>query len=86
MASGQLLYLTAPDCDFCVEGRTLLKRLAPEFDLVVIELPWDSLSGKALVDRGGAFFPPALFLDGRLLGYGRLSERRLRRRLASVPA
>jgi hypothetical protein len=86
MASGQLTYLTSPDCGLCVEGRTLLERLAAEFDLVVIELPWDSPSGRALVDGSGAFFPPALFLEGSLLGYGRLSERRLRRRLASVPA
>ena len=85
MSDGQLVYVTSPDCTFCTEGRALVWKLAHEIGLELVELPWDSPQGKALVERGGAFFPPALYRDDRLLGYGRLSERKLRKQLARVP-
>jgi hypothetical protein len=86
MSEGRLVYLTSPDCAFCTDGRAIVQRLASEMGLVIAELAWDSPRGKSLVKRGGAFFPPAVYLDDRLLGYGRLSERRLRKQLARVPA
>lgn len=86
MSEGQLVYLTSPDCAFCADGRAIVERLARDMGLVVAEVPWDSPQGKALVERGGAFFPPAVYLDDRLLGYGRVSERKLRKQLARVPA
>jgi hypothetical protein len=86
MPQGQLVYLTAPDCAFCTDGRPIVQRLGREMGLEVAELAWDSPRGKALVGRESAFFPPAVYLDDRLLGYGRVSERKLRKQLAKVPA
>jgi hypothetical protein len=86
MSASRLVYLTAPDCAFCADGRAIVNGLARETGLEVEELPWDSPRGKALVDRDGVFFPPAVYLDDRLLGYGRVSERKLRKQLAKVPA
>jgi hypothetical protein len=86
MPEGRLVYLTTPDCAFCTDGRAVVQRLAREIGLMFAEIPWDSAQGRALVERDGAFFPPAVYLDDRLLGYGRLSERRLRKQLARVPA
>lgn len=37
--------------------------------------------GKALLMRHQVAFPPAVLLDGELFSYGRLSERKLRRKL-----
>jgi hypothetical protein len=85
MSAGRLVFLTAPDCAFCTDGRGIVQRVADELGLEYAELPWDSARGQALVERGGAFFPPAIYLDERLLGYGRVSERKLRKLLAVVP-
>ena len=82
MGRGTLVYVTIPDCAFCIDGGVLVSELAAEFGLAVVELPWESSEGKALVEQAGALFPPALFVDRRFLGYGRLSERRLRRELS----
>jgi hypothetical protein len=86
MSERDLVYLTSPDCAFCTDGRAIVQRLAREMGLDVSELSWDSPRGRALVAQGGAYFPPAVYLDDRLLGYGRVSERKLRKQLAKVPA
>ncbi len=52
-----------------------------KFPLAVHEIPWASPDGQALVARQSALFPRALLLDGRFVGFGRLSELRLRRLL-----
>ncbi len=37
-----------------------------------------------LVRRDGVAFPPAIYVNGSLAGYGRISERALRKRLAEL--
>jgi hypothetical protein len=76
-----ILLLTAPDCHFCEDGKQVLARLAGEFPLGVREVAWSSPEGQELAARHGALFPPGLLLDGRFIGFGRISERRLRRLL-----
>jgi hypothetical protein len=39
-----------------------------------------------LAARAGVLFAPGVLLDGRPFGYGRLSERRLRRELGRMSA
>ena len=51
------------------------------FDGTVREVSWQSDEGAALVRRDGVPFPPALYVEGALAGYGRLSERAVRRKL-----
>jgi hypothetical protein len=86
MGPDALVYVTSPDCTLCIEGAELVDRLRSEFGLTMIELAWESPEGNALVEQAGLLFPPALFLDGHLLGYGRLSERRLRKELSRLAA
>lgn len=81
-----LVYITATDCHLCADGRAIVARLADEIGAPVRELDWDGVEARALLERGGALFPPALYLDDRLLGFGRLSERRLRKLTRTVPA
>ena len=83
MAPLELIFLTAADCHLCEHGRRALAQLATDLPLRLREVPWESEEG-AGIRAGFLVFPPAVFHDGRLLGYGRLSQRALRRRLAEV--
>lgn len=71
--------VTAPNCHLCGHARQVLARLERDWPLELSEARWDSTEGQALVRRDGVPFPPALYIDGRLAGYGRLSEGRLRK-------
>ena len=74
--------VTAPDCHLCAHARQVLARLAGERALAIEERPWSDAEAGAWVRRDGVPFPPALYVAGKLCGYGRLSEGRLRRLLA----
>ena len=75
--------VSAPDCHLCVHAHEVLVRLVNEgLPLVVEECAWNQEDGERLVCRDGVPFPPALYVDGVLWGYGRISERALRKRLA----
>jgi len=79
VADNAFVYVTDRDCHLCEHGREIVGSLAAEKGLAVEEIPWHSERGAALVGRDGVVFPPALYLGQRLVGYGRLSERRLRK-------
>jgi len=81
-----VLLLTAPACHYCDDARALLTRLVEEFEF---ELETDSTtaeSGRGLALAHGVLFPPALFVNGAFLQYGRPSEGKLRVRLQEVGA
>lgn len=73
--------VTAPNCHLCEHARHVLARLGRIWPFELAETAWESPEGRALVQRDGVPFPPALYVDGRLYGYGRLSEGLLRRLL-----
>jgi hypothetical protein len=81
-ASRQVTLITAADCHLCEHARKVISTLANETRLIVSEVSWESDQGHSAVSRDGVAFPPAVYLDGVLAGYGRISERALRRRLA----
>ncbi len=84
-----ILLLTADDCHFCRQGKDTLDKLRREFLLEVEEIALASARGQELAERFGVLFPPGLFLDGSFVGFGRVSERKLRKllqRLAVVEA
>ena len=74
--------LTSQDCLLCHDTEALLNLLASEFPLVIMTVDAASPQGAALAERYGLAFTPGLILDGEPFGYGRLSERALRRELA----
>ena len=78
----EITVLTQPDCAFCERAADVLARVSHDHPLAVRHVPLDSDEGRALSQRHGVLFAPGVFLDGQLLSYGRLSERRLRRQLA----
>ena len=80
--------LTQADCAYCEHARKVLARVGEDHPLEVTEISLTSEPGRALAVQAGVQFAPGVLVDGRPFGYGRLSERRLRRtlgRLATEP-
>ena len=70
--------LTLPDCHLCDQAHAVLSKLRAEHQMTVTELPWDSPEGTQLTRRDGVAFAPALYINGSLCGYGRISEAAVR--------
>ncbi len=81
VAPARVLLVTAPDCHFCADAKALLARLGQTYPLEVREVGLSSPGGGELAARHGILFPPGLLLDGGFVGFGRVSERKLRRLL-----
>ena len=80
--------LTQADCGYCEHARAVLARVGADHPLEVTEINITGEDGRALAACAGVMFAPGLLVDGRPFGYGRISERRLRRtlqRLAPAP-
>lgn len=74
-----LILVTGRDCHLCEHGRQVLA----ELDVRAREIDVDGDEAASLAARGVALsFLPVLTDGVRVLGYGRLSERRLRKELA----
>ncbi len=78
----EVTLLTRGACGLCDHAKQVLARLAGEFPLTVREVDLTTPEGQAMGARAGMAFPPAVFIDGEPFGFGRLSERRLRRELS----
>ena len=80
--TGVLTLLSAPDCHLCAHARAVLEELSGEADVRWREVSTDSTEGKRLAAAAPPLRPVLLSADGRVLAYGRLSKRRLRKDLA----
>ncbi|MHB9858153.1 glutaredoxin family protein [Streptomyces sp. YIM S03343] len=78
--------LTQADCPLCDHAKEVLARVGADHPLTVTEIGLASEEGQRLAAGAGFFFAPGILLDGRPFGYGRLSERRLRRTLERTAA
>jgi len=72
-AKVQVTLVTTPDCHLCEHARTILERVLAD-RLAIDEMDWNATDGNALVKRDGVPFAPAVYIEGKLCGYGRLSE------------
>ena len=81
-ADREVILLTSKDCRFCEEANNILERLREEYRFNMIEIDMRSPRGVELMQAGGLLFPPGIVIDRKPFGYGRLSEKKLRRRLA----
>ena len=75
--------LTQPTCALCEHAKQVLARVATDFPLTVTEVDLGSDDGRALAEQADVLFAPGVLLDGRAFGYGRLSERKLRKALTA---
>ncbi|MBI5156944.1 MAG: glutaredoxin [Acidimicrobiia bacterium] len=80
----EIILVTAPGCHFCEDAASLLDELDPPVPLLVRKLPLTSDEGRGLAIRHRVPFPPILIVDGRYFGHGRISRRKLERRLAEL--
>lgn len=78
------LLLTATDCHLCTRGREVLGTLATEGLLTWREVDADSNLGRRLAAASPPLRPVLFDDQRRVIAYGRLSERRLRRHLAAA--
>lgn len=83
-ARGSLVLLTAVDCHLCCRARAVLQVLHDQQAIVWREVAGESDEGRELALTAPPLRPVLFDADGRLLAYGRLSEKRLRRDLASA--
>jgi glutaredoxin len=76
--------LTQADCALCEHAKEVLARVGADHPLTITEIDLAGAEGERLAAEAGVFFAPGILLDGRPFGYGRLSERRLRRTLGKT--
>ncbi len=67
----------------CEHAKQVLDTVGRDYPLTVKQVPLDTARGRALATEQAVLFAPGILLDGRSFGYGRLSERKLRRALTS---
>ncbi len=78
VAAHELTLVTTDDCHFCERAHALLVELG----VVTREVAVDSAEAAALAERGIPLaFLPVLTDGGRVVAYGRFSEKRLRKEL-----
>lgn len=76
--AAELVLVTAHDCHFCEHARSVLASLGVE----AREVPVESGEADALAAKGVPLaFLPVLWDGERVVGYGRFSEKRLRKEL-----
>ena len=73
--------LTRAQCSVCEQTKALLTRLATEYPLVVTVLDVEDPEGQVLAGRWSIPFAPAVLLGDEAFGYGRISERALRKEI-----
>jgi glutaredoxin len=78
--------LTQQDCALCEHARKVLDRVGEDHPLEVTEIDLASEQGRELAAQARVQFAPGVLVNGRPFGYGRLSERRLRRALGRPAA
>jgi hypothetical protein len=77
----EVTLLTQPACALCDHAKQVLARVATDHPLQIVEIELASERGRRLSAGAWMVFAPGILLDGRPFGYGRLSERKLRKTL-----
>jgi hypothetical protein len=76
-----VVVVEAPACHLCGDALRTLEQVGANYPLSVRRVDVASTEGRAIVRRFRAPMPPVVTVDGELLGWGRLSRGKLRRRL-----
>lgn len=83
---GEYRLLTATNCHLCTHGREVLAALAADGLLEWREIDSDSDLGRRLAAASPPLRPVLFDDQERVIAYGRLSERRLRKQLSVPPS
>jgi len=82
----EVVLVEAHACHLCDDAKAALEDAARQYALSVQCVDIASAEGRAVVRAHRAPMPPVVVVDGRLLGWGRLSRGKLRRRLEELTA
>ncbi len=77
----EILLVTSPGCHLCEKAKDVLEHVSSAYPLRWREIDMASPDGSAIVRASRAPFPPVIILAGKIYGYGRLSEKKLRKDL-----
>ncbi|MDQ6837992.1 MAG: thioredoxin family protein [Actinomycetota bacterium] len=80
----EVVLLTQADCAWCAQAKAALGRLSGEQIDGFREVDLASDDGCRLAERHRVLFAPGVIVNDRLVAYGRISERALRRRLGRL--
>lgn len=76
--------LTQPSCIYCDRAKEILSHVAMDFAIEIREIDLGTADGRRLAFQHAVMFAPGILIDGNLLSYGRLSEKKLRSKLTQV--
>ena len=82
----EVVLVEAPVCHLCHDASEVLHDAARSYRLTVRRVDIASPEGRAIIRQHRAPMPPVVVVDGELLGWGRLSRGKLRRRLEGLSA
>jgi len=73
-----VMLLSSYGCTPCLRIKRILSELQAEMpDLSVEEVEFKSLSGSKLSIESSVLYPPAVFLDGKLLAKGKIDAEKM---------
>ena len=73
-----IMLLTSYGCTPCLRVKRVLNELQAEMpDLCVQEVEFKSASGATLSLKNNVLYPPAVFLDGKLLTKGKIDTEKM---------
>jgi glutaredoxin len=73
MTMPHLLVLTSEGCTPCLRVKRIVNELQAEFpDISIQEVEFTSAAGGELAIENNITYPPAVFLDGKLIGKGKI--------------
>ena len=79
-----VVLVTSEACHLCADAIGALDEVSSEYPLEVRQVDLESDDGRAIARSTRAPMPPIVVVDGQLLGWGRLSRGKLRRRLGEL--
>lgn len=73
-----VVLVTSYGCTPCLRVKRILKELQTQMpDLAIEEVEFTSPSGSQLSLQNGILYPPAVFLDGKLLAKGKIDAEKM---------
>jgi len=74
----KILFVTSLGCTPCIRVKRILHELQAEMpDLIIEEVEFGSTAGSKLAVENRILYPPAVFLNGRLIAKGKIDADRM---------
>ena len=84
LAPVEAVLIESTACHLCADAAAVLGEAERDGRIRLRKVALDSDEGRSILRSTGAPMPPIVLVDGKLLGWGRLSRGKLDRRLAEL--